>query len=589
MGDSAVLAGTIWWLPPWLPLMLGALLLPLASQSWRIALSLALPVFALILVWMIPEGNVWRGQFLGMEVIPLRANSLARLFATVFVIALFAGSLYAIASARAFELSAAFAYAGASVGVAFSGDLLSLFVFWELMAVFSTVVIWSAGSEKSFQASLRYLLLHFFGGVVLMIGIVVWVVAGGALVLTGLSDGLSGNGLLAVASWCVLIGVLINAGAPPLGAWVADAYPEASISGAVFLSAFTTKTAVLVLIQLFPGAEILLWVGIAMMFYGIVMALLEDDMRRLLAFSLVGQVGYMVCAVGIGTPLALDGAAAHAFTHIVYKALLLMGAGAVLLQTGERNCSRLGDLAKYMPLTALCTVVGAMSISAMPLTSGFASKAMIVSAAGKEHLLYVWLALNVASGCALIYVGLKLPWSVFFAPATADADSVTSRHLPQEAPLTMCAAMLFMALVCVAIGIFPSALYSLLPFAEAAGLKPYNPYTMAHIISQLQLLLVSAIVFFVCKPQPIAVPGRTVDFDWFYTRFPVHLWRLVGPGMSARVGELGAAMGRACQRAESLARQSHQGRKGFARTWSSGQMARWSVATLAVAMLYYYL
>ena len=153
----------------------------------------------------------------------------------------------------------------------------------------------------------------------------------------------------------------------PLSAWLPDAYPESSWSGMVFLSAFTTKTAVYVLLRAFPGTELLIYVGLFMVFYGIIYAILENDMRRILAYSIVNQVGFMVVGIGIGTEMALNGAAAHAFTHIIYKALLLMSAGSVLYMTGKRKCTDLGGLFRTMPLTAACGIVGALSISSFPL------------------------------------------------------------------------------------------------------------------------------------------------------------------------------------------------------------------------------
>src|SRR5690606_10168686 len=274
------------------------------------------------------------------------------------------------------EVPAAFVYAGSAIGAAMAGDLLTLFVFWELMAIGSTLVLWCGGASR---ASFRYLMVHLFGGVLLMAGIAGHVAETGSVEFLRMT-------LDTPRHWLILAGFLINAGAPPLSAWLPDAYPEASWSGMVFLSAFTTKTAVYVLLRGFPGTELLIWVGIFMALYGIIYALLENDMRRILAYSIVNQVGFMIVGIGIGTELALNGAAAHAFTHILYKALLLMSAGAVLYQTGKRKCTDLGGLFRTMPLTCIGGIVGALAISSFPLTSGFISKSMISEAAVHEHL-----------------------------------------------------------------------------------------------------------------------------------------------------------------------------------------------------------
>jgi multicomponent Na+:H+ antiporter subunit D len=344
----------------------GALLAPLLPGRARGPWLIALPLVALAVIWAVPLGAMSSIEFLDYTLTPWQMNSIGRLFATVFAIMAAAGTLYGLHQARPIELVAAQIYAGSAIGVCFSGDLITLFAYWEIMALASTVVIWSNGSERAYRASLRYVVMHLFGGVLLMAGIAGHVTSTGSVAFGPLA-------LDRAAHWLILAGVLLNAGAPPLSAWIPDAYPEASPSGSVFLSAFTTKTAVFVLWVAFAGAPILVWVGLYMIFYGIIYALLENDMRRILAYSIVNQVGFMVAGIGIGTEMALNGAAAHAFAHIIYKALLLMSAGAVLYMTGKRKCTDLGGLFQSMPLTTVCGIVGALAISAFPLTSGFGS------------------------------------------------------------------------------------------------------------------------------------------------------------------------------------------------------------------------
>lgn len=275
------------------------------------------------------------------------------------------------------------------------------------MAIGSTVVVWCGGTESAGRAAQRYLLVHLFGGVVLMIGIIAYISDTGSIAFTAMQAD-------SLATWLILIGFLINAGAPPFSAWLPDAYPEASWSGAVFLSAFTTKTAVYVLLRGFPGNEVLIFIGVYMIFYGIIYALLENDMRRILAYSIINQVGFMVTGIGIGTEMALNGAAAHAFAHIIYKALLLMSAGAVLYRTNTRKCSDLGGLFRTMPYTTIMGIVGALAISSFPWTSGFVSKSMISQSAADMHLTWVWFLLTAASAGVFLHAGIKFPWFVFF-------------------------------------------------------------------------------------------------------------------------------------------------------------------------------
>ncbi|HEY9148962.1 MAG TPA: proton-conducting transporter membrane subunit, partial [Gammaproteobacteria bacterium] len=307
---------------PALIMIAAAIAIGPARGHLRTALVLLAPLLTFWAVWQVPDGVQDTVRFLSYEIEPVEGGPLRRLFATVFALMAFVGGLYAFRLARWYELAAAYAYAAGAIGVSFAGDLITLFLYWELMALFSTVVVWCGGTPAARAAGIRYAIMHLLGGVVLKVGIEGVVVGTGSIQI---------RPMLAqdFNSWMILFGILINAAAPPLSAWLADAYPESSPTGSVFLSAFTTKTAVLALLLLFPGEPVLIGVGLFMVMYGIIYALLENDIRRILAYSIVNQVGFMVCAVGIGTELALNGAAAHAFAHILYKALLFMSAGVV--------------------------------------------------------------------------------------------------------------------------------------------------------------------------------------------------------------------------------------------------------------------
>jgi multicomponent Na+:H+ antiporter subunit D len=493
---------------PGLLLILTGLLIPFLNVSVRTWTVLIIPVLALFSVWNLPEGTSCTIQYLGFELILINIDSISRLFITVFALTVFTGSLFCCKQANSKELSAAFIYAGGAMSVVLAGDLLSLFVFWELMALASTLVIWSAHSENSRQAGMRYIVIHLLGGVILMSGIAAYVNETGSILFTTMQAD-------SVATWLILCGFLLNAGAPPLTAWLADAYPEASFSGTVFLSAFTTKTAVYVLLRGYPGTELLVYIGLFMIFYGIIYALLENDMRRILAYSIINQVGFMIVGIGIGTEMALNGAAAHAFTHIIYKALLLMSAGSVLYMTGKRKCTDLGGLVQSMPITAICGIIGALAISSFPFTSGFVSKSMVTQSSIDEHLLWVWLLLQAASAGVFLHAGIKFPWFVFFQK--------DSGLRPDDPPLNMKLAMILFAFACIVIGVFPNLLYFMLPYEVN-----YVPYTAAHMVTQLQLLLFSGLAFFVMLPLMKRTLTISLDFDWFYRKFGklISIWIL---------------------------------------------------------------
>ena len=554
---------------PGLWLIAAAALLAVLRGRPRALVALAAPLAALAAAWQLEAGVHWRTVFLGMDVAPLAVDALSRLFTIIFSLMAFAGALFALNQPRRLELSAAFLYAGAAVGVTLAGDLVTVFVFWEVMAIGSTLVLWSAATPAAYRASMRYLMVHLFGGMLLFVGVAAHVLQTGTTAFEPMAlDG--------PAQALILAAFLVNAGAWPLSAWLPDAYPEASWSGMVFLSAFTTKTAVYVLLRGFPGTELLIYAGLVMVFYGIVYALLENDMRRILAYSIVNQVGFMVTGIGIGTEMALNGAAAHAFTHILYKALLLMSAGAVLFVTGRRKCTDLGGLFRTMPLTAACGIVGALAISSFPLTSGFVSKSMITQAAGDGHLFVVWMLLAAASAGVFLHAGIKFPWFVFFQK--------DSGLRPPEPPWNMRAAMVLLAALCIGLGVYYEPLYRLLPYAV-----DYEPYTGFHVVAQLQLLLFSGLAFFVMLGWLRRTLTVTLDVDWLYRVVCVGIVAVASTVLDRAMSAGAALAARAGERAGAQLRRLCGPQGSLSRTWPAGAMGLGVMGMLLALLLSYYL
>lgn len=507
---------TDWLIPPGFIMLAAAPLACFVGGAKR--LLLLPPLAMLLLAALLPEGAALHWRFMGYDITPLQVTPLGRLFAVTFSVMTLGGMMFAMRQAKKSELAGASLCAGGAVTVSLCGDFITFFIFWELMAIASALIVFAAATPASAAAGKRYLLLHILGGVVLLYGIAGLVGESGDASLRAVKPA-------AFHEWMILAGVLLNAGAPPLSAWIADAYPEAGPGGTVFLSAFTTKSAVFALLAVFAGSDILVPIGLYMIFYGIVYALLENDMRRILAYSIVNQVGFMVVGAGIGTELAVNGAAAHASAHIIYKALLLMSAGSVLYMSGRRKCDELGGLYATMKVTTICGVVGAVSISAMPLTSGFVSKALISEAAHGAAMTWTWLLLAAASAGVFLHAGIKFPWFVFFRRKPAGDE-------PDDPPVNMQLAMIFFAVLCLAVGVFPPLLYGLLPHPV-----DYAPYTGTHVAAQLELLLLSALAFFVMLPLLKRTPTISLDTDWFYRRLP------------ALLGALAAAPAAALQRA----------------------------------------
>ena len=562
-------------IPPGLALLLGASLIGLVRGAVRGVAVLAAPLLTLWMAWQVPDGVAFDIAFLDYRIEPLEGSPVRRLFAIIFSLMAFVGGLYAYRHAKWHELTAAHAYAAGAIGVCFAGDLITLFLFWELMALTSTFVIWSGSQRRTRSAGIRYAIMHLLGGVILKVGIE------GVAVHTGSIDVqamLVGNFDTAM----ILIGILINAAAPPASAWLSDAYPESSPTGSVFLSAFTTKTAVLALILLFPGEPLLIGIGLFMVMYGIIYALLENDIRRILAFSIVNQVGFMVCAIGIGTEMALNGAAAHAFAHIIYKALLFMSAGVVVLRTGLNRCSDVGGLFRTMPLTAIFGIVGALSISGFPLTSGFTTKSLISQAAADEMLVFTYFTLAAASAGVFLHAGIKFPWFVFF-----QRDSGLR---PKDAPWNMSAAMLILAFLCILLGVAPELLYRLLPHPV-----DYEPYTAGKVLFHLQLLLFSGLAFFLLLPLMKRTQTISLDADWLWrvallggARGAYAMLRKAGHALEGAVNEVARKLRKLAARHMSTSAES--GRAGvFARTWPIGATALWIAVLLTGYVFVYYL
>lgn len=477
--------------------LLGALLVAVLPLRPRVFLLLLVPTLALVLGFALPDGRETAARFLGQEVVVLRVDRLSRVFGAVFLIMGLLGTVFALHVRERGPHVAAFVYVGAALGVVFAGDLLSLFVFWEAMALASVFLILQRRTTQALAAGFRYLLVHAFGGACLLAGILLHTAAGASLTFGAMA--LTGSTAL------ILLGFAVNAAIPPLHAWLTDAYPEGTVAGSVFLSAFTTKAAVYALARGFPGVELLVWAGAVMAVYGVVFAVLENDIRRLLAYHIVSQVGYMVCGVGLGTPLAISGTAAHAFSHILYKGLLFMSTGAVLHVTGRSKLTELGGLWRSMPVTLAVYAVGAFSISGVPLFNGFVSKSLIMAAAEAEHRAAVEWMLILASVGTFLHTGLKLPVFTFFA----EDRGIRAK----EPPWNMRLAMGLTALLCVGFGIAPGVLYRMLPFPV-----DYEPYTARHVVTTLQLLLGTGVAFMLLQRRLGGEPTVTLDTDWFYRR-----------------------------------------------------------------------
>jgi multicomponent Na+:H+ antiporter subunit D len=485
-------------LPPAAIFIVGSILIPFLKGRLRKIYLLLLPIVAFVNLLYLPEGDFWIHHIGGFDLILGRVDPTSLPFAYIFVIMALLGALYAIHVKESSELVAAFILVGASLGAVFAGDYLSLYIFFGLMTVSSTFLILSRKRKSATDAGFRYFMFHLFGGGFLLAGILLYHRSTGDTAFGPLEGG-------GPYFYLIMIGFLVKAGVPPFHAWLTDAYPEGTATSTVFLSAFTTKVGVYVLTRAFAGTEVLMWLGAIMAVYGVVYAIIENDGRRVLAYHIVSQVGFMVAGVGIGTHMAINGAIAHAFCHILYKALLLMGPGAVLYVTGREKLTELGGLYKTMPITFIFYMVGAVSISGVPLFNGFISKSMTVAAAGLQGEAVVYVLFLLASVGTFLSTCLKLPYYMFFA---------TDRGIKaEEPPRNMLMSMGLTAFLCLFMGIYPAILYNALPYPV-----DFVPYTPEKVMNTIFLLLFTFPGFWLLKGKLEGQPTISLDTDWFYRK-----------------------------------------------------------------------
>ena len=557
--------------PPGLLLIAAGLLAPLVPASIRPAFLLLAPAAEFAHLLALAPGMTLRSEVFGFALEWVRVDRLSLAFGYIFAIAACLNAIFAWHVRSRLEPSAAMVYAGAAMAAVFAGDLLTLFLYWELTALAAVLVIWAGGSERAFQAGFRYIVIQLASGMLLAIGAALHYSETGSLAFGAIGLDQPGGVLL-------LLAFGVKCAFPLLHNWLQDAYPEATATGTVLLSAFTTKLGIYALARGFPGTEMLIWIGTAMAAFPIFYAVIENDLRRVLAYSMNNQLGFMVVGVGLGTEMSLNGTVAHAFADILFKGLLFMSMGAVLFRTGTVNGTNLGGLYKSMPWTTGFCIVGAASISAFPLFSGFVTKSLIMAATAADGRLVEWLILLFASAGVFHHAGIKIPYFAFFAH---DAGIRC-----KEAPANMLIAMGIAAALCIGIGVFPDLLYRILPFAMT-----YEPYTASHVVAQLQLLVFSALAFAVLMRTGIYPPelrSLNLDFDWFYRRVALRAIQRTTAVASARIQQLGALARRSARWMLVQGERATSSNQFMADGGSTSGMALWVMVMLVSYLVLYY-
>lgn len=568
-------------LNPGMIIILGAVLVPLLRGHVRKIYMLLLPVISVMQLLAAEHGSYGHVEMMGLTLETYRLDQLSFIFGLIFHIAAFLGVLYALhlkeTASDTMQHVAALIYAGAGVGAVFAGDLMTLFVFWELTAIASVFLIWATGTDEAFKTGIRYLVIQVGSGVLLLAGLVLHKADTGSIAFAHF--GVTMIEQFTPGTFLIFIAFGIKCAFPFMHNWLQDAYPKATPTGTVILSAFTTKLAVYSLARGFAGLDILIPIGATMTAFPVFFAVIENDLRKVLAYSLNNQLGFMVVGIGVGSALAINGTAAHAFSHILYKALLFMGMGAVLYRVGTTKATELGGLYKSMPLTTIFTIIGAMSISAFPLFSGFISKSLVLAALAQEHHWVAWTVLLFASAGVLEHSGIKIPYFSFFAH--------DSGKRPKEAPWNMLVAMGIAAALCIAIGVWPEYLYAILPNA-----MDYQPYTAGHIVTQMQLLMFAVLAFVVLVRTglyPPEIPSVNLDTDWLYRKLGKNMMIEMGRALTFFTGGVWGLVQDAVANIRKRAENTYGPEGIMGRTIAVGNMVLWVVLGLGVVVLLYLL
>ena len=540
----------------------------LPKGNVRGVILLITPILAAWQIWNLPVGIFAQVEFIGQTLDMMRVDKLSRIFGLIFCLAAFLGNLYAWHVRDFIQQIAALLYAGTAIGAVFAGDLITLFFYWEGTALASVFLIWARRTEGSYHTGMRYLIIQITSGVILLAGTALLYRETGSITFERMTLG-------SLGTWLIFLSFGIKCAFPLLHNWLQDSYPAATITGTVILSAFTTKLAVYALARGFAGTELLIYIGAVMTLFPIFFAEIENDLRRVLAYSLNNQLGFMVVGIGVGTEMAINGTASHAFAHILYKALLFMSVGAVMLRTGTSKASELGGLCRTMPRTAIFCLIGAASISAFPLFSGFVTKSLIMDETANQHYPIIWAILVFASAGVLSHSGIKIPYFTFFGH--------DSGLRPNEAPIHMQIAMGFTAFLCVFIGVYPEPLYALLPYEVV-----YRPYTMSHVVGQLQLLCFALLAFAVLMRRGIHPPeirAVNLDVDWIYRRFIPTFYNIIYNSVAKVFIFIEAVIISVIQVTIKGLYKLHGPETGVSRMRGVGAMVMWVAILLGVALI----
>ena len=434
------------------------------SRNRRAVTGAGVAACTLVTAWTltVPAGTAGAWTFLEFALVPVAVDPVSRVVALAFAAFGIVALTYLYGTGGEWYHSAvALVYIGAAIWGVVAGDWVSLLIAWELMAIASTLLVWVHGGN-AVRIGFRYALVHAVGGALFAAGIALHLASVGPS-----PDGLRFAGGITAGLPAVVsgLGILINAAIIGVHVWLPDTYASPHVGVSVVLSAYTTKLAAYAAFRAFPDGNIALaYVGGVMAVFGASYALAQKDARRLLSYHIQAQVGYILAGIGIGTSLGTAGAFAHLFNNVLFKGVLFMVAGVIVLRAGASSLDKGGRLSASAPVLAGTFLIAAASITAVPGTNGFVSKGMVLDAALEAgHGPLRWLLLVGAVGTIISFVKFG-----YFAgrrgPNTALRDVTTVQAV----------AMLPIAAACIGIGVFYGLFFEMLPASDQWSTTPYS-------------------------------------------------------------------------------------------------------------------
>lgn len=411
---------------------------------------------------------------------------------------IFIGSMsiiYCLETSKPSEQIASLLALVSTLGIVFSANYIVMFFFWEMLTLTTSSLIFLEGSKKSYTMGLRFMFMQLSGGLFLLFGILKHYAAVGSFTLVTPEAGLI----------FFIIGIGIKSSFLPFHFWLPWGYPAASFSSSVLLSILTTKIGVYSVTRILPSLDFLPLMGGTMAIFGVCMAILQKDLRKLLSYHVISQVGYMIAAVGMGVPFSVDGGFLHLFNHMIYKSLLFMSAGALIFVTGKENMKELQhnqnseiknnvfSVLKSVPLAAISAVIGALAISGVPPFNGYVSKYLLKYALTGNGIVEIMLFV------AGIGTALSLTKFVYFGFIASRIDNI------RPLPFTMKLSMITMASLTLIYGLWPELIKQILPYSSSLNVYNIGGLTKALIPVTLGFLLFLAGYQFLH-------PSRNYDF-----------------------------------------------------------------------------